>query len=64
MRKTFQKDINTIYENVVKAKEAFQKLYDGETDHSRKKVRQEEWLVRIDDLLDESEAWRITLKLQ
>lgn len=55
-RKTFQKDINTIYENVVKAKEAFQKLYDGETDHSRKKVRQEEWLVRIDDLLYESEA--------
>ena len=55
-RKTFQKDINSIYENVVKAKEAFQKMYDGETDHSRKKVRQEEWLVRIDDLLYESEA--------
>ncbi len=55
-RKTFQKDINTIYENVVKAKEAFQKLYDGETDHSRKKVRQEEWLVRIDDLLSDTEG--------
>ena len=55
-RKTFQKDINTIYENVVKAKEAFQKLYDGETDHSRKKVRQEEWLVRIDDMLAETEG--------
>lgn len=56
VRKTFQKDVNTIYENVVKAKEAFQKMYDGETDHSRKKVRQEEWLVRIDDLLAETEA--------
>ncbi len=55
-RKTFQKDINTIYENVVKSKEAFQKLYDGETDHSRRRVRQEEWLVRIDDMLFETEA--------
>ena len=54
-RRTFQKDINTIYENVLKSKEAFQQLYDGETDHSRKKVRQEEWLVRIDDLLFETE---------
>ena len=55
-RKTFQKDINAIYENVVKSKEAFQKMYDGETDHSRKRARQEEWLVRIDDLLYETEA--------
>ena len=55
-RKTFQKDINTIYENVVKGKEAFQKLYDAETDHSRRRVRQEEWLVRIDDMLFETEA--------
>lgn len=55
-RKTFQKDINTIYENVVKAKEAFQRLYDAETDHSRKRVHQEEWLVRIDDMLFETEG--------
>jgi len=55
-RKTFQKDINTIYENIVKGKEAFQKLYDAETDHSRRRVRQEEWLVRIDDMLFETEA--------
>ena len=55
-RKTFQKDINTIYENIVKGKEAFQKQYDAETDHSRRRVRQEEWLVRIDDMLFETEA--------
>jgi hypothetical protein len=52
--KTFKKDINDIYHRVVKEKEAFQELYDGETDHSRKKARQEEWLVRIEALLDDT----------
>ena len=56
-RKTFQKDVSAIYENVVKAKEAFQRLYDGETDHSRRRARQEEWLVRIDDLLTDTEPF-------
>lgn len=52
--KTFKKDINDIYYRVVKEKEAFQEQYDSETDHSRKKARQEEWLVRIEALLDDT----------
>ena len=52
--KTFKRDINTIYQRIVKEKEAFQEQYDRETDHSRKKARQEEWLVRIEALLDDT----------
>lgn len=51
---TFKSDINNIYQSVVKEKEAFQEQYDRETDHSRKKVRQEEWLVHIEALLDDT----------
>ncbi len=56
-RKTFKEDINTIYERVVKAKEAFQKLYDSQTDHSRKSAKQQEWLERIDEILDETSPY-------
>ena len=51
---TFQKDINTIYETILQSKEAFQAAYDGETDHSRNKRKQEEWLERIAILLDDT----------
>jgi hypothetical protein len=54
---TFQKDINTIYELVVEAKEAFQAAYDGETDHSRNRRKQAEWLERIDLLLQDTEPY-------
>jgi hypothetical protein len=56
-RKTFKEDINTIYERVVIAKESFQKLYDGQTDHSRKSAKQQEWLERIDEILDETSPY-------
>lgn len=52
--RTFKQDINAIYQTTVKEKELFQELYDHQTDHSRKKVRQEEWLVRIEALLQDS----------
>lgn len=52
--KTFKTDINNIYQKVVKEKEAFQELYDSQTDHSRKKIKQEEWLVRIEAMLEDS----------
>ena len=55
---TFKADINNIYQRVVKEKEDFQEIYDGETDHSRKKVRQEEWLVRIEALLDDTTPYQ------
>jgi hypothetical protein len=56
-RNTFQQDINEIYETVVEAKEAFQKSYDRETDHSRNKKKQEEWLERIALLLEDTKPY-------
>ena len=55
--KTYQQDISNIYQNIVKEKEAFQEAYDGETDHSRKKRGQIEWLEKIEQLLTETEAY-------
>ena len=54
---TFQQDINRIYENVVNSKEAFQKLYDSQTDHSRHKGRQQDWLERIHEIMQETEPF-------
>lgn len=56
-RPTFQNDINTIYGTIVQAKEAFQETYDNETDHSRNKRKQEEWLDRIDQLLSDTQPY-------
>lgn len=56
-RSTFQKDINAIYEKVVKGKEDMQQVYDGQTDHSRNKAKQQEWLNRIEQLLADSEPY-------
>ena len=53
-KKTFKKDISAIYQSIVKQKEDFQKLYDGETDHSRNKRMQYNWLEEIQLLLDET----------
>jgi predicted secreted Zn-dependent protease len=50
-KKTFRKDINDIYQAIVKQKEEYQKMYDGETDHSRNKKIQYEWLEKIQELL-------------
>jgi hypothetical protein len=41
----------------VEAKEALQKSYDKETDHSRNKKKQEEWLERIDLLLENTKPY-------
>lgn len=56
-RNTFQQDINTIYETIVQAKETFQAAYDADTDHSRNKRKQEEWLERIDMLLQDTQPY-------
>lgn len=56
--KTFKKDINEIYQRIVQEKEAFQAQYDRETDHSRKKARQEEWEVRIEALLADTAPYQ------
>ena len=56
-RRTFRRDINEIYQSVVRQKEDFQEMYDGETDHSRNRKIQNEWLDRIDDLLNQTEGF-------
>lgn len=55
--KTFKKDIAAIYERIVKEKEAMQKAYDGETDHSRRRRIQYDWLEKIDVMLAETEMF-------
>jgi hypothetical protein len=56
-RKTYQKDINQIYQQIVAFKEGLQHVYDKQTDHSRNKRVQVEWLDRIDTLLVETESF-------
>jgi hypothetical protein len=56
-KRTFKKDINEIYQSVVKEKEEFQKAYDEQTDHSRNRKVQYEWLNQIQQLLDETQPY-------
>lgn len=56
-KRTFKKDISAIYQSIVKQKEEFQKAYDGETDHSRKRNLQYDWLEKIEILLAETEVY-------
>jgi hypothetical protein len=50
-RKNFKEDINFIYQEIVKEKEALQEAYDGETDHSRNRKQQMAWLDKIQEML-------------
>ncbi len=54
---SFQNDIDAIYKAIVAEKEKFQQLYDEETDHSRNKSKQEEWLKKIENELKQSKSW-------
>jgi hypothetical protein len=56
-KRTFKQDINSIYDNIIKEKEAFQETYDSETNHSRNKRIQREWLDRIEEMLEETEPF-------
>lgn len=56
-RTNFQKDLDGIYKAVVTEKEQFQQQYDDETDYSRNKPKQEEWLKRIESELKLSKSW-------
>jgi hypothetical protein len=53
-RKTYREDISRIYQGVVNEKEAMQQAYDGQTDHSRKRRIQKEWLEQIEQMLTDS----------
>ncbi len=54
---TVKGDVATIYNQIVKEKEEMQRSYDGQTDHSRKKRLQVEWLEKIDQMLLETEIF-------
>ena len=52
-RKTYEKDLRKIYQDILDEKEKMQNDYDGETNHSINREKQAEWLVRIAELLEE-----------
>lgn len=56
-RRTYRQDVNLIYNRIVKEKEAFQEAYDSQTDHSRNKRVQQQWLETIDGVLLETEHY-------
>lgn len=56
-RKTYRRDLNQIYQQIVKEKEDMQAAYDGESDHSRNRRIQYDWLEKIDHLLEETAPW-------
>lgn len=56
-KSTFKKDLDEIYNRVVKEKENFQQQYDDETNYSREKTKQEEWLKKIDSELNQLSDW-------
>jgi hypothetical protein len=56
-KRTFKKDIGQIYQGIVSEKEEYQKTYDAETDHSRNRKVQYDWLEKIDSLLAETQPY-------
>lgn len=56
-KKTWQKDLDKIYQDIIMEKEKMQNDYDRETNHSINKEKQAEWLKRIRQLLDENKSF-------
>jgi lipopolysaccharide export LptBFGC system permease protein LptF len=52
--KTASKDINQLYEDAMKQHRLTQTQYDQETDFSRNRPKQEEWLAKIEQQLKET----------
>ncbi len=52
-KRTYDKDLSGIYNEIVDEKEAMQNEYDDETNHSINKPKQEEWLKKISMMLDD-----------
>ncbi len=55
--KSVNKDINRIYNNVMKQHVTAQKQYDLQTRHSLDSVKQQEWDAKISSLLNEYEKF-------
>jgi len=56
-KRNYKKDIGQIYQSIVSQKEEFQRAYDAESDHSRNKKAQYDWLERIEKLLTETQPY-------
>lgn len=56
-KRTYQKDLDKIYEEIVQGKDKMQNDYDRETNHSINKDKQAEWLQKIRLLLEEYKAY-------
>jgi predicted secreted Zn-dependent protease len=52
-KRTYQKDLKKIYEDVAEEKSEMQEEYDKETRHSINREKQAEWLKKIERLLNE-----------
>jgi Bacterial protein of unknown function (DUF922) len=56
-KKTYQKELKKIYEDISEEKDKMQNEYDKETNHSINKEKQAAWLKKIETLLKEYELW-------
>jgi hypothetical protein len=56
-RRTYEKDLDKIYDDVTKEKTAFQNRYDRETNHSINKTEQTKWLTLIATMLEDYKAY-------
>ena len=54
---SFQSDLDSLYKKIIREKELFQQLYDADTDHSRNKLKQEEWLKKIATDMNDLKSW-------
>ena len=52
-KNSYRNDLRKIYADAMKDKENFQQDYDRETDYSRIKEKQAEWLKKIEKMLEE-----------
>ena len=55
--KTVSKDVNAIYEGIIKEHHEFQSQYDNETDYSRNFSKQEYWHNKIEEELEKLSAF-------
>ena len=56
-KRTYEKELKKIYEDVTKEKTETQNQYDKETRHSINKEKQAEWLKKIATMLEEYADW-------
>lgn len=56
-KRSFQNDIQKIYNKIMDEKEIYQNKYDNQTDFSRNKKQQAEWLETINEELEKTSAY-------